>query len=76
MKTENAKVPPKLFTIIEIAEFVGVSAALSTAVDRAEALIAHHFNGVVRLSDADFQAFCRPIGASAAVPYSHNETMP
>lgn len=57
MKTELAKVPPKLFTIIEIAEFVGVSGRTVRRWIRQRLLIAHHFNGVVRVSDADFQAF-------------------
>lgn len=54
MKTEH---PTKFFTINEIAEWVGVSdRTVRRWIDK-ELLVAHRFNGLVRISDADFRGF-------------------
>jgi len=57
MKTECSKSPTKLFTIEEIAECIGVcDRTVRRWIDK-ELLIAHRFNGLVRISEANFQAF-------------------
>jgi excisionase family DNA binding protein len=56
MKTEQAKLE-KLFTIEEIARCLGVcTRTVRRWIDKGQ-LIAHRFNGLVRISAADFQAF-------------------
>jgi excisionase family DNA binding protein len=57
MKSERSKSPAKLFTIGEIAECVGVCDRTVRRWIGKELLIAHDFNGLVRISEADFQAF-------------------
>ena len=72
MRPEQSKFPEKLFTIEEIAECVGVcTRTVRRWIDK-DLLIAHRFNGLVRISAADFQAFlathrerqCPPLSAS------------
>ena len=57
MKSERSKFPARLFTIEEVAECVGVCERTVRRWIENELLIAHRFNGVVRISEADFQAF-------------------
>jgi excisionase family DNA binding protein len=57
MKSERSKSPAKLFTIEEIAECVGVCDRTVRRWIERELLVAHRFNGLVRISEADFQAF-------------------
>jgi excisionase family DNA binding protein len=57
MKSERSKSPAKLFTIEEIAECVGVCDRTVRRWIERELLVAHRFNGLVRISDSDFQAF-------------------
>jgi excisionase family DNA binding protein len=57
MKSERSKSPAKLFTIEEVAESVGVcDRTVRRWIDKG-LLIAHRFNGLVRISEADFQVF-------------------
>jgi excisionase family DNA binding protein len=56
MKSEQSKLE-KLFTIEEIAQCLGVcTRTVRRRIDKG-LLIAHRFNGLVRISAADFQAF-------------------
>jgi excisionase family DNA binding protein len=56
MKTEHAKLD-KHFTIEEIAQCLGVcTRTVRRWIDKG-LLIAHRFNGLVRVSAVDFQAF-------------------
>jgi excisionase family DNA binding protein len=57
MKSERSKSPAKLFTIKEISECVGVSERTVRRWIEKGLLVRHHFNGLVRISEADFQAF-------------------
>ena len=57
MKFERSKSPAKLFTIEEIAECVGVCERTVRRWIEKGLLIAHRFNGLVRISEADFRAF-------------------
>jgi excisionase family DNA binding protein len=57
MKTERPKSSPKLFTIKEAAECVGVCDRTIRRWIEKGLLVAHDFNGLVRISEADFQAF-------------------
>ena len=57
MKTERSKFPTKFFTINEIAECVGVSDRTVRRWIEKGLLVAHRFNGLVRISDADFRGF-------------------
>jgi excisionase family DNA binding protein len=57
MKSERSEFPEKLFTIEEIAQCFGVcTRTVRRWIDKG-LLIAHRFNGLVRISEADFQAF-------------------
>jgi excisionase family DNA binding protein len=57
MKSERSKSSAKLFTIKEIAECVGVCDRTIRRWIEKGLLVAHDFNGLVRISEADFQAF-------------------
>jgi excisionase family DNA binding protein len=57
MKTDRPKSPPKFFTIAQIAEFVEVSTRTVRRWIAEGLLVAHRINGLVRISEADFQAF-------------------
>jgi excisionase family DNA binding protein len=56
MKTENSK-KMKCYTIAQIAEFVEVSTRTVRRWIAEGLLVAHRINGLVRISEADFQAF-------------------
>ena len=57
MKTDQPKASQKFFTIGEIAGSIGASErTVRRWIDR-ELLIAHKFNRLVRISEADFLAF-------------------
>ena len=57
MKSENSKATAKLFTVEEIAECVGVCERTIRRWIENGVLVAHRFNGVVRISEADFRSF-------------------
>jgi excisionase family DNA binding protein len=57
MKSERSKSSTKLFTIEEIAECVGVCDRTVRRWIEKGLLIAHRFNGLVRILETDFQAF-------------------
>lgn len=57
MKSEDSKSLAKLFTIEEIAERVGVCDRTVRRWIKKKILVAHRFNGLMRISEADFQAF-------------------
>jgi excisionase family DNA binding protein len=57
MKSESSKAPAKLFTVEEIAECVGVCERTVRRWIEKQRLVAHRFNGVVRISEADFKSF-------------------
>lgn len=57
MKSERSKPLAKLLTIEEIAERVGVCDRTIRRWIKQDLLIAHRFNGLMRISEADFQAF-------------------
>jgi excisionase family DNA binding protein len=56
MKSEHSKLR-KLFTIEEIAECLGVCTRTVRRWIKKGLLVAHRFNGLVRIPEADFQAF-------------------
>jgi excisionase family DNA binding protein len=57
MKTDQAKSPTKFFTIAQIAEVLGISERTVRRWVAGKLLIAHRINGLVRISEADFQDF-------------------
>ena len=57
MKTGQRGQPPKFYTIAQIAEFVDVSTRTVRRWIAEGLLVAHRVNGLVRISDADFQTF-------------------
>jgi excisionase family DNA binding protein len=57
MKSEKSKTQAKLFTVEEIAECVGVCERTISRLIKKGVLVAHRFNGVVRISEADFKSF-------------------
>jgi excisionase family DNA binding protein len=57
MKSESSKAPAKLFTVEDIAECVGVCERTVRRWIEKRHLLAHRFNGVVRISEADFKSF-------------------
>jgi excisionase family DNA binding protein len=57
MKSERSNSAGKLFTIKEIAECVAVSERTVRRWIEKGLLVAHRFNGLVRVSEADFQSF-------------------
>jgi excisionase family DNA binding protein len=57
MKTGKPNAPLKFYTISQIAEFVEVSTRTVRRWIAEGLLVAHRINGLVRISDSDFQAF-------------------
>jgi excisionase family DNA binding protein len=57
MKTDPPKSFTKFFTVAEIAECVGASERTVRRWIEKGLLVRHLFNGLVRISEADFQAF-------------------
>ena len=57
MKTDRPKSPLRFYTIAQIAECVGVSTRTVRRWIEKGLLVAHRISGLVRISDADFQAF-------------------
>jgi excisionase family DNA binding protein len=57
MKTDQPKSPMKFYTIEQIAIFVEVSSRTVRRWIQDGLLVAHRINGLVRISEADFQAF-------------------
>jgi excisionase family DNA binding protein len=55
---------PKLYTIQQIAECVGASTRTVRRWIAKGLLVSHRINGLVRVSEADFLAFWRPIAAN------------
>ena len=57
MKTDKPRSSPKFYTIEQIAECVEASTRTVRRWIKNKLLIAHRIDGVVRISEADFQAF-------------------
>jgi excisionase family DNA binding protein len=57
MKTDRPKSPMKFYTIEQIANFIEVSTRTVRRWIQEGLLVAHRINGLVRISEADFQAF-------------------
>jgi excisionase family DNA binding protein len=57
MKTDRAKSPTKFYTIPQIAECVEASTRTVRRWIEKGPLVAYRINGLVRISEADFQAF-------------------
>jgi Helix-turn-helix domain len=57
MKTNQPKSSTKFYTIPQIAESVESCERTVRRWIKKKLLVAHYFNGMVRISDADFQAF-------------------
>ena len=57
MKTDRAKSPTKFYTIPQIAECVDASTRTVRRWIEKGLLVAYRINGLVRISEADFQAF-------------------
>ena len=57
MKPDRPKSPTKFYTIEQIAECVEASTRTVRRWIKEKLLVAHRINGVVRISEADFQAF-------------------
>jgi excisionase family DNA binding protein len=57
MTTDRPKAPTNFYTIEQIAECVGVCDRTVRRWIKKQRLVAHRFNGLVRISEADFQAF-------------------
>jgi excisionase family DNA binding protein len=57
MKSDRSKSPTKLYTIEQIAECAGASDRTVRRWIKDRLLVAHRFNGLVRISEIDFQAF-------------------
>jgi excisionase family DNA binding protein len=57
MKTNQTKSPAKFYTIEQIAECIDASTRSVRRWIAEGLLIAHRINGLVRISEADFQAF-------------------
>jgi excisionase family DNA binding protein len=57
MKADQAKSPMKFFTIAQIAECLAASERSVRRWIKNGLLIAHKINGLVRISEADFQTF-------------------
>jgi excisionase family DNA binding protein len=56
MKSEHSNLE-KLFTIEETAQCIGVCTRTVRRWIEKDLLIAHRFNGLVRISEADFKSF-------------------
>jgi excisionase family DNA binding protein len=57
MKTNSPKASSNFYTINQIAKFVEVSSRTVRRWIQGGLLVAHRINGLVRISEADFQAF-------------------
>jgi excisionase family DNA binding protein len=57
MKADHPKSPSKFYTIKQIADFVDVSTRTVRRWIKNGLLIAHRVNGLVRVSEVDFQVF-------------------
>jgi excisionase family DNA binding protein len=57
MKTDKPKAPTKFYTIVQIAECVDASTRSVRRWIEQGLLVAHRINGLVRISEVDFQAF-------------------
>jgi len=57
MKTDRPKAAPKFYTIEQVAECVDASTRTVRRWIKNKLLIAHRMEGLVRISDSDFQAF-------------------
>jgi len=57
MKTGRAKPSTKFYTMEQIADCVGASTRSVRRWIEQGMLVAHRINGLVRISEADFQAF-------------------
>jgi excisionase family DNA binding protein len=57
MKTDQPKSPTKFYTIAQIAECIDVSTRSVRRWIEKGLLVAHRINGLVRISEADFQNF-------------------
>jgi excisionase family DNA binding protein len=57
MKTDQPKSPPKFYTIEQIAECVDASTRTVRRWIEKGLLVSHRFNGLIRISEPDFQAF-------------------
>ena len=57
MKTDKSKTSTKFYTIEQIAECVDASTRTVRRWVGKRLLVAHRINGLVRISEADFQAF-------------------
>lgn len=57
MKTDQPKSPTKFYTVQQIADFMEASTRTVRRWIEKQLLVAHTINGLVRISDADFQAF-------------------
>ena len=57
MKTDQHKSPIKFYTIPQIAQCVDASTRSVRRWIEKGLLVAHRINGLVRISEADFQAF-------------------
>jgi excisionase family DNA binding protein len=57
MKTDRSRSSTKFYTIEQIADCVGASARSVRRWIEQGMLVAHRINGLVRISEADFQAF-------------------
>jgi excisionase family DNA binding protein len=57
MKSDRPKSPMKFYTIDQIANLVEVSTRTVRRWIQDGLLVAHRINGLVRISEADFQAF-------------------
>ena len=68
MKSVSTNNGPRFFTIIDVANFLDVSPRTVRRWIKSELLVAHRFNGLVRISEADFQAFWRRTGTTKLCP--------
>jgi excisionase family DNA binding protein len=57
MKTDRPKSPTKFYTIEQIAECVDASTRTVRRWIEKGFLVAHRINGLVRISETDFEAF-------------------
>ena len=57
METDRPTSSPKFFTIAQVAEVMEISERTVRRWIKGKLLIAHRFNGLVRIAEADFQDF-------------------